>query len=394
MGCIYMWTNKVNNKRYIGKCHDDVNKRKRMHLLGHGNKLLKRAFDKYGVENFTFEILHDGILDEFLNDYEIAAIKKYNTNTCRPNGHGYNLTDGGEGIIGFNRPPVSEETRQKMSEAHKGKTHSEETRKKLSEVRKGKKHGPPSEKTRLKISEAQKGKKISVETRRKLSETHKANPSLGFKGKTHSEETRRKLSEINKGKKLSTETKCKLAKTSKGRFRNPHRKTAEAFYFSLPDHLSPVEKWITFRKAFSEIVNKSTLHRWFHEWDPTQWTPDDTQRKQSVAAKNRPPISEETRRKHAKASTGRHYSAETRRKMSEAHKGKKASAETRRKLSAAHKGRTPPNKSPDRIPARKFFLSLPPDMSLREKRRLLIEKFPDRHPGTLYGWVKEWTQDT
>jgi group I intron endonuclease len=53
-----------------------------------------------------------------------------------------NLTEGGEGIHGFK---VSEESKKKMSEAHKGeknhfygKTHSEETRKKLSDIIKAK----------------------------------------------------------------------------------------------------------------------------------------------------------------------------------------------------------------------------------------------------------------
>jgi hypothetical protein len=65
----------------------------------------------------------------------------------------------------------SEETRKRMSEASKGRTHSEETKKRMSEVHKN----------------------ISEETRRKLSEAHK--------GKTRSEETRRKISELKKGRK-------------------------------------------------------------------------------------------------------------------------------------------------------------------------------------------------
>ena len=44
----------------------------------------------------------------------------------------------------------SRETRNKMSESHKGMCHSEETRKKMSESRKGKKRGPY--KTKMKLS--------------------------------------------------------------------------------------------------------------------------------------------------------------------------------------------------------------------------------------------------
>ena len=71
----------------------------------------------------------------------------------------------------------STETRQKMSEARKGKTRSEETKRKMSEALKGK-------------SSWNKGKTLSEETRRKISETKK--------GKTLSEEHKKKISEAQK----------------------------------------------------------------------------------------------------------------------------------------------------------------------------------------------------
>lgn len=54
------------------------------------------------------------------------------------------------------RPPISEETRRKMSEAHKGAYPSEETRKKLSEAHKG---HHPTEETREKLRAAQRKRK-------------------------------------------------------------------------------------------------------------------------------------------------------------------------------------------------------------------------------------------
>ena len=121
MGCVYKWTNQVNQKSYIGKCHGDVNIRYKNHIRGTGSKLLKHAFNKYGIENFTFEILYDGILDAFLDDYEKDAIINHNAKVPQ----GYNLTDGGEGA-----PNPSEETRRKKSEAGKGRKLSNKTRKK------------------------------------------------------------------------------------------------------------------------------------------------------------------------------------------------------------------------------------------------------------------------
>ena len=115
----------------------------------------------------------------------------------------HNRTNGGDGVSGA---VVSDETRRKMSEAHKGKPRSKEIRRKISEAHKGKTH---SEKSRRNMSESQKGKTFSEETKRKLSEAKK--------GKTFSEEHKRKLSESQKGKSRSEESKRKLSEVNKGR---------------------------------------------------------------------------------------------------------------------------------------------------------------------------------
>jgi len=89
-----------------------------------------------------------------------------------------------------------EESKQKMSEAKKGRTFSEEHKQKISEASKGK---PKSEEAKRKMSEASKGKPKNEEHRRKLSEVKKGKPS-GMKGKTHTEESKKKNSEAHKGK--------------------------------------------------------------------------------------------------------------------------------------------------------------------------------------------------
>ena len=195
MGCIYMYMNLINKKCYIGKSHSNGERRRKDHIAGRGSKLLKRAFDKYGIENFSFEILDDGILDTFLDDYEIKAIAKYNS--IAPNG--YNLTYGGgcgkwsdearEAIKGekhhnYGKPshlrgkPLSVEHRLKISKARKGK-------------QKGKDHynyGKPS---------YFRGGKHTAEARRKISRAMRGENSPNY-GKTASDETRRKLSESHR----------------------------------------------------------------------------------------------------------------------------------------------------------------------------------------------------
>ena len=101
---------------------------------------------------------------------------------------------------------LSEESRCKMSEAHKGKRHSAEACKKMSESHKGK---HLSAEHRWKMSAALKGKRHSAEACKKMSESHK--------GKHLSAEHRNKLSEAKKGKHWWNDgVSCKHAKECPG----------------------------------------------------------------------------------------------------------------------------------------------------------------------------------
>jgi len=86
----------------------------------------------------------------------------------------------------------SEETKRKMSEAHKGRIISEEWRKQLSKANKGKRH---SEESIKRMSETLKGHGVSEEIRKKIGLSN----SIALRGRKLSEECKRKLSELNKG---------------------------------------------------------------------------------------------------------------------------------------------------------------------------------------------------
>jgi group I intron endonuclease len=59
MGYIYMITNIINNKKYIGQTLEkDINERWKSHLKKQNNcRYFKHALDKYGKDNFKFKII-------------------------------------------------------------------------------------------------------------------------------------------------------------------------------------------------------------------------------------------------------------------------------------------------------------------------------------------------
>jgi group I intron endonuclease len=154
---IYKVTNKITEKIYIGKTANKFNKRRNQHkhsaLNGNSNTYFHKAIRKYGWDNFEWEIIEECGNNDFLCEREVYWINFYNTMN---NEKGYNLTNGGEGLVGFN---PNEESRKKMSNSHKGVKLSEEHRKAIGEGQKGR---VISEETRKKIGDAQRGKSRDV----------------------------------------------------------------------------------------------------------------------------------------------------------------------------------------------------------------------------------------
>lgn len=111
---IYLITNLVNQKKYVGQTCQSLNKRWRQHIFcarKSVNKPLYNAMNKYGVHNFTIELLETNLTESTVDERESYYINKYNTFI-----EGYNLTTGGQGIHSFR---FSEQTRLKLSESHK-----------------------------------------------------------------------------------------------------------------------------------------------------------------------------------------------------------------------------------------------------------------------------------
>lgn len=164
---IYLLTNKLNNKKYVGVTND-FNGRMRGHKGCYQDTHLSRAIVKHGWENFDKEIIFQSLDKDFAyKEAESLFIKEFNSKDPK---FGYNLTDGGEGSPGY---IASDETKEKQRLVKLGKSLSDEHKQNISLGNIGRKF---SDETKLKISEKLKGNKH-------------------FEGKTFSKETLKILSD-------------------------------------------------------------------------------------------------------------------------------------------------------------------------------------------------------
>lgn len=174
------------------------------------------------------EIIARGLSEEEAFDMERRTIMEIGRESL------CNLNDGGEGGVS-----PSEETRRKMSEAHKGRKssqetiakkriastgrkHSEGTKKKIREARARQVMQPMTEETKEKLRKINAGKAISAETCQKISRSktgakigpmsddHKEKIRVASLGKTHTAEAKMKVSIANTGRKHTDEEMRKI----------------------------------------------------------------------------------------------------------------------------------------------------------------------------------------
>lgn len=165
----------------------------------YGGYLIRDARKRYPPETWGYTVLAEVFspsrsdLMVWLNALEVYFIWRYDSNNPE---HGYNLTRGGEGRLGYK---CRSEVKARLSALYKGRPLSEETKTKISRAAKGRK---ASEETRRKMSASRKGRKHSEAARRAM--------SLALRGVPHHAGTGIILSAIHKGRELDPSHAAKL----------------------------------------------------------------------------------------------------------------------------------------------------------------------------------------
>ena len=179
---IYLLTNTLNKKTYVGLTTTGLKKRWRVHCYRAkkgSSAYLHNAIRKYGPDVFIKEVLEE-TTKEIMHDRE-----KYWISELKPD---YNMTAGGEGTLGLSGEKNGMYGRCGNKNHRFGIPHTAETKRKISESQSG--ENSPNY-----------GKKLPPETRIKMSESRR--------GEKH----------YNYGKKFSTELRAKLSEAAKQRHR-------------------------------------------------------------------------------------------------------------------------------------------------------------------------------
>ena len=199
---IYMLTNTLNNKVYIGQSVNPERRMQRHFWSNNGCVKLKNAIAKCGKEVFIKRILY-----WCKNKTEANEVEQLLISLADSRHNGYNITPGGFGTgSGIDNPFY-------------GKTHTEEVKQLLSKINTGR---STSEYQKQRVSETTRGRKISEETREKLRAVPRSDLCLqkiseANRNRVWSAESKAKLASAQSGRKMSSEARAKIAEANKRR---------------------------------------------------------------------------------------------------------------------------------------------------------------------------------
>lgn len=274
-----------NGKSYIGQTITTLQKRRQGHLHdarnGRGGKPECRAFNaalrKYGSASFQWKVLCRANNMEELNAREEEYIARYNT--LSPNG--YNLTTGGGNAI------PSDETRERIGAAHRGKKPGAKACKNMSEAAKRRWANPAEHKkcaamtkAAMANSEVRKKQKAGLK-RRWANPAEHEKAAAAAKRRYEDPAEREKSRQRNKQVWANPELREKQSATQKMVWAN----------LELREKLSAIQKRRFAENPVSDETRKKTS-----ETMKERWTDPEYREKHAVAMAN-----PETKAKHAAA---------------------------------------------------------------------------------------------
>jgi group I intron endonuclease len=245
---IYKITNIKTMVAYIGQSLnvlERINKHKYCLNKGvHSNKYLQASYQKHGKECFEFEVIY--IVENQTNKKEIVMVlnkkEKELISEHRTFIDGYNLTTGGDSYI------VSDLTRQRLSDSHKGQI--------------------PSELCRIKTIERFKGIAKSFETKERMSKAKKGIPKnfpawnkgkFGYKTKPATEERKIRIGLAQKGEKNHNYGK-KTSESTKQKCRDSYH-GEQCHLAKLNDSIIiEIKKCLQNKESGVSIARKYNLH--------------------------------------------------------------------------------------------------------------------------------------
>lgn len=199
---LYKITNMLSSKVYIGQSDKETERwRQHKYFAKYPEKTrqyIHRAMNKYGIDNFIYEVIATCRTDGDADETEKLLIQQYDSQN---QDYGYNIAPGGSAAWNRGLPPEQ----QPMY----GKTQSDYQKQRMSEVHTGK-IAPHSREWKDNMSKIMKGRKNTWFS--KMVETRKANGSFII-----SEEEKNRLRTLMVGRTLSDETKSKISSSMKGK---------------------------------------------------------------------------------------------------------------------------------------------------------------------------------
>lgn len=252
MAIVYLITNLLNGKQYVGATIKTVDQRWKLHVKDSLSEkeeyYFHRAIRTHGPENFKYEILCEHPNENYVFDVlEPQYIKQYKTHSTEG---GYNTTFGGRGFLGGKH---SEKTKNILREKSTGKVCSLETREKIAASKRGK-PGPTagrklpqmSRKGKLPSKKGILNPNLSAALQgRIMNETEKQKRSLALKGKKRDLDIVKKIKEKN-------QEKCKVL-DSNGIITEVHNMKDFCVKYNLSQSL--LSEWKT-HKGF-KIIEKT-----------------------------------------------------------------------------------------------------------------------------------------